>query len=474
MKMDIEEIKIEAEKRKCKVDDLVALSKINDPFYIPEFQKKQAEWIYKTWKKEGEPKIHPRGFFYRIVDKKYKLPNGTKFLNTHKCWLYLKEGFKYARFLDLIDYEFILDEKNPDGIITNDFENHEGIKYEGLYTSKSSELDEGSDEEEYVTNLVNDISVDFSVDYNSVMLQPYYIEIWGEKSGIIPKHIAQEFNATMRTSGAGEFSLDMCYQALKKAKELKKPLFVFLLTDFDPKGDDMPKSVARKLEFMSEKMGLERIEVYLKHIALTEEQCVKYKLPEIPAKEPKGDKENVGAKAYKTHTKMFYDAKNRKTTEINSFMARHEKEYEEAIRRSISPYFDSNLHKEVDEFEEEIRDEINGNVREVIEKNEDEIIETAKELTQKEKELEKIYEDEKERLGVFALRDKFNSLTKIETDEILSEIEIDLPKPDYKYPDDSLLDTTLDYFEQLERYKKRDIRTKTKKVKKKKLKGGKK
>ena len=209
--MNIDDLKKEAKKRKCNVNKLLALTSNNDPFYMPIRQIEQAEWIAKIWKKEGSPKIHPRGFHYRIVDKNYKMPNGIVYLNDDKCWTYLQSGFKYARLIGLIPYDQILDMKNNEGIESGDFTQHAGITYDTLYRDSVivEYADDYENDDEYIEAVVENIHRCFEVDFNNDLLQPFYIEIWAEKSGIIPEQIAKNFNATIREAGGGEFSVDM-------------------------------------------------------------------------------------------------------------------------------------------------------------------------------------------------------------------------------------------------------------------------
>ena len=72
-KMDIKRIKALAKKMNTRVDNLLALSKTNDPFYIQRNSKEKAEKITEIWKKEGSPTIHPRGLHYRILGEGYHI-----------------------------------------------------------------------------------------------------------------------------------------------------------------------------------------------------------------------------------------------------------------------------------------------------------------------------------------------------------------------------------------------------------------
>jgi len=449
---DYQTIKLMAKERKCNVKDLLALSQVNDPFYIAPGDREKAEWVAMVWHKEKSKPIHPRGFHYRIVDKKYKMPNGSIYLNTEKCWVYLQSGFKYARLLGLIAYDDVLDHKNPDEVETGNFSEHSGITYNN-YNSINSSFNEEDDSDEFIEGIVSNLTNNFDIDFNPTKFQPFYIEIWAEKSGVIPESVARKFNATMRPAGGGEFSLDMCYKALTRANELRKPLLVFLLTDFDPKGNDMPKSVSRKIEFMSYDFN---ISAYVKQISLTKKQCEKYNLPSIPAKNPDGD--GHGARAYRTHTNNFYTAMGRQTTEINSLMARNEEDYEKEIKKAIEPFYDSEMQNIVWELEKEIKDEIEEMIGQLILQNKNGIINIAIKLTKANEELDNFIEWKRQELGINELENNFKELTIINPNEIISELIYELPESEITPPTDALLDTTCDYIEQINNYKKNDIR----------------
>ena len=62
------------------------------------------------------------------------------------------------------------------------------------------------------------------------------------------------------------------------------PVRVIYLSDFDPGGQNMPKTVARKVEFTIARFGLD-VDVQLIPLALSAEQCRRYKLPRTPIKE---------------------------------------------------------------------------------------------------------------------------------------------------------------------------------------------
>jgi len=451
--IDINYLKNLSRKYKCDVRELVALTKKNDPFYILASQVKCAEWLYKLWRKEGCPRTHPRAFYYRTIEKKYKLPDGKNFgKNIVNFWTRIQEGFKYARLLGLINDDNIIDAKNPDGIETGNFDEHKGVNCD-YYSVPEVYGDEYEDDNDILRKIINKITDCFTINFNSALFQPFYIELWAEKSGVIPEHIARKYNATIRPAGAGEFSLDMCYQAVKRAKELNKPLFVFVISDFDTKGIDMPKSAARKIEFYAKRDG---VTAYVKHILLTQKQCEKYNLPEIPSKEPKGD--SAGAKGYRTQTKTFCERTGRKATEINSFLAREPDAYDEIIHHNVSLCFDEEMDDKTYDLQREIREKIKEFVAELIGNNKEEILTNYKKLRKAEEELQEFVNQKKEELGISNLREEYETVVSVDTDSILQELDYEMPVPEFKEPEDVVLDTNLDYMDQIKLYKNFDVR----------------
>ncbi|GAH44669.1 unnamed protein product, partial [marine sediment metagenome] len=273
----------------------------------------------------------------------------------------------------------------------------------------------------YVDDLVN--AIFDSVKYSAIKEQPNYIEIWAEKQGVIPEKVAREFNATMRPAGGGEFSIKMCSEAVSCAKRREKNLHVFMLSDFDPKGMDMPKSVARKIELIARQEG---ITAFVHYVGLTKEQCIEYNLPSNPAKTPKGS--GTGVKAYKTHTKIFKRYAGQDPTEINSFKALYPAEYNEIIRNAISPYYDTELKDKLDDAISELMTEMSDKIRENIEKHKEEIVKKRDVIKTKFEELNKAIDEKKEELGLDEIIEDYKELLEPNLVEDLEGIEIDMPE----------------------------------------------
>lgn len=470
------------------VDDLLALSKANDPFYIQSNAVEKAEWFADVWIKEGwkekyehwtalgkpqddESKqkylIHPRGFHYTILGCGYTIiskDNIISYENTDSCWSYLQKGCKYARYLDLVPYDAILDEQNPDPDNVPRYWSHDEFEVKditiyddiGELTLPSLNFD---NIDGFIEDRISDIMNDLFqwVDYHSLSEQSNYLEIWAEKKGVIPVDVAKEFNASIRPAGSGEFSVDMCFQAVKKAKKEKKDLHIFMLSDFDPKGRDMPKSVARKVEFVARNLG---VNAFVHFVALTKEQCIEYLLPTVPAKIPKTN--SSGAKGYKTHTEIFKNYAGQDPTELNSFLARESDVYRDTIREAIRPYYDEELETKFDDEMDRLKKSIQTKLEGKFLSKKDEMEEIRKELKGRFEELnsilEPIIEKKEVELGLDDLKERYAEIVDFNVEELIKGEEFEIPEAEVEDRDDALLDTRRSYLEQIKKYKGFDIR----------------
>ena len=479
--MKNKEIIRELEELGIKINEhTVALSPNNDPYKMNPGKIKDAEWITDIWKKEGSPIIHARDLHYTILDKHevtilMKKEGDTEskpytflYENTDQCWGKLGAAIKNAQYLGLIPYESIKDMKNTYFDELGSFRDN----HSSFYYSPTSHINL-EDEDVFLEGLKQRIlnGVDLTTGNN----QKFYMEIWSEKAGVIPVDIAEKYGMTIRECGGGEPSLDMAYKAVKRAQELNKSLFVFHLTDSDPKGDlSMVKGAARKIEYVARDFG---VEAFYDKICLTKEQCKKYSLPEVPAKIPKNNKPRAGQEfspGYKAYTTLTNrQDTGTKTTEINALKSRLPDDYKNEIENAIRPFFDSDIESKNKQCIEDYIAEVKDNVDQWIEENKEEILKQArilydsyKEVEEELKPLDKQISELGQQLQTLReerdeKRSKKEAELKIEKKRMdyeatveLDDIDVDIPdiKPDYEYPD-TLLDTNRDYMDQIKYYK---------------------
>ena len=123
--MDYETIKRLARDSGVRVTDLCALAPGNDPFYTGRpSEVKAARWFADLWHQFGYTRgVHLRRVHYRIVsqDPPVSMPDGTPYENTDRCWVYLCNAGKWARYLDMVDPAAFVDRRNPEAVVNASF-----------------------------------------------------------------------------------------------------------------------------------------------------------------------------------------------------------------------------------------------------------------------------------------------------------------------------------------------------------------
>ena len=326
-----------AKRLKCNVTDLLCLAPANDPFYVGRpAMVEMAEWagrLEKEWLENTRSnKFHIRRFHYYLVSLGDVIrPNGTPYLNTDACWSYLVSAVKYARYLSHIDMSDVEDKKNRE--------------------KKNAEYwaDRTFDE---VNIQLEDIAAYIAHQYglliNPQNHHPYHLEIWIEKDTMadVINPIAEKYGVDL-VIGAGEISVTKVSQLYEKAKRLRKPIRIFYISDFDPKGDDMPISISRKIEWFTRRSDIQ-YDFKLRHLLLTRKQCAKYQLPRVPIKKSAGS--GSGAKAYNTRVARFQQVYGQGATELDALEALHPGEMGRIIEEAVRPYWDEDVADKISEF----------------------------------------------------------------------------------------------------------------------------
>jgi hypothetical protein len=112
--------------------------------------------------------------------------------------------------------------------------------------------------------------------------QRNYIEIWIEKDSLREwfEPITKEFDIPLVIC-RGYPSITTLYEASKRLKEIKKPIYILYFGDFDPSGEDIFRTIKEKL---TKDFGISRRKLHIKKVALTLKDIKKYKLPPAPTK----------------------------------------------------------------------------------------------------------------------------------------------------------------------------------------------
>jgi hypothetical protein len=268
---DYEELKAYAKREGISVKDTYVLK--DDPFYITEKRQEQAKWFAEIWQQfvKSVP-THLRAIHYIVVSNKVYMLNGKRYENTEECQTVLGDGGKDARYLGLVNPEHFVDRRSPSPITyLADHSNHEIWVGEG---GRLSERYGGLPEPAQI-----------KLAEKPTIPQRYHVEIWAEKStqNDILEPLARRYRCNLVT-GVGEMSLTACDKLIERAKDSERPVRILYISDFDPGGKSMPVAVARKIEFGLRKAGLS-LDIQVRPIALTEEQCREHQLPRTPIKE---------------------------------------------------------------------------------------------------------------------------------------------------------------------------------------------
>jgi hypothetical protein len=176
--------------------------------------------------------------------------------------------------------------------------------------------------------------------------QPYQVEIWAEKATIddVLLPLAVRYKVNIQT-GVGEVSATRCRDLVNRVEAHERPVRILYVSDFDPGGQSMPVAVARKIEFELYRRELD-LDIQVRPIVLTHEQCVEYQLPRIPLKETERR-----AEAFE---KRFGEG----ATELDALEAIHPGLLARILREEIRRYWDPDHHDRVEETLDDIRNQL--------------------------------------------------------------------------------------------------------------------
>jgi hypothetical protein len=257
-----------------KPKDMLVLTQVNDPFYIgSETQYVAAEWARKLYELMGKPrKVHIRRLHYfALTQPQHKKPNGQIYKNTSADWKFLCDACKFARYLQVLPYDIFVDRWSiPKTVIRN-----------GAIGFDSTEQ-----WDKLVDRTVESLSRT-QMSFVLSKLMPCHIEFWVEKSTAadLIEPVSSKYNIHIVTT-LGELSLTAVWQFIKRIRHCNKPVRIFYISDFDPAGETMPVSVARKIEFLARQYKLNRrIDIKLRPLMLNRYQCKQFKLPGVPMPE---------------------------------------------------------------------------------------------------------------------------------------------------------------------------------------------
>jgi hypothetical protein len=334
--MDRDTIIAIAKERKVSAKDLIVLGADNDPFYVgSDGHHKDGKWAAEYWLDYSTGREFPygRGFHYYLVSVAKKegllLPSGKPYENTQYCYDYLTYALQVACYLGYIDPTSVRDRRHPEPVDNSYHEDSNAWAYD---PPDISEMLRAS-VDEFIMSEIRSCAPKFDISAYYTVVPVVIFEKQG-MADLLAK-VAEEFGIYVQPL-VGEAGREKAIRIVTNlAMETTKPIRIFYVSDFDPKGFDMPANLARKVEWAISKYGGHDIK--LKPVVLTAEQCIKYKLPRTPVKETESLKGR------------FEDAFGVGATEIDALEALYPGELAKIVRSYIKPYVDKKHLEEVEE-----------------------------------------------------------------------------------------------------------------------------
>ncbi len=426
-----------------------------DPFYADAPARRAwAEWFAEIWDQfEFQPGVHLRRIHYRLVSQEEPVLdiNGNPYVNHVNCWSDLKSASRDARYLDFVPIDSFVDQRADEAVVHLD----------GSGSDTDLSVDEVSEASAPSFMRVHSWMPD-PPDYSfspADISQHYHVEIWSEKTTIadILVPLAQEFSLNV-VMGAGDLSLTHCHQFIERVIASERPARLLYVSDFDPAGRNMPIMAARKIDFMIRRRGLD-LDIQLRPVVLTHDQCVEHRLPRTPLKATAHGKDR------------FEERFGEGATELDALEALHPGLLNSILREEIERYYDADLDDAVEEVADEFTKRLDR-VRGDILGRYDTELEAAREVRrtlaeQCNAEIGPIIEKYESRFTENA--DRYNAILGTIATELKEEApdldEIDWPEPkDGDEDDDPLFDSTRDYVDQMDRLNEYQERPTEKKI----------
>jgi hypothetical protein len=440
---DYDAIKALAARLRRPAGTLLALGYDNDPYAadMPS-RRAAAEWFAEIWTTHGFTSgVHLRRIHYVLVsqDEPVLTHRFKEYANTINCWTDLKEAARDARYLGLVPIEAFIDQR-VEGAVCN-------LENVGCDAELSVEEPSLFDKTLAIPRIgMLPIPPDFEFDPAQVD-QKFHLEIWCEKSTVDdvlrPLGVRYDLNVL---AGAGDFSLTQCHLLVERAIESERPVRILYVSDFDPQGFGMPCAVARKIQFLMQHRELD-LDIQVLPVALTHDQCVRYRLPRTPIKETAHGKDR------------FEERFGEGATELDALEALRPGRLRRILVEAIERYYDDDLDDRVEQVVDEVRNDLANIHDEVIGRHQDEIdairAERDELAARCETEMRAVVDRYEPQLRDLA--DRFNSIQGTIATQLVEQApdldEIEWPEPgESDEVEDPLFDSTRDYVEQIDRF----------------------
>ena len=427
------------------VGTMLALASDNDPFFADREQRRHgAQWFAKLWRRlRLGAGVHLRRIHYVLVSQAKPISgaDGEPYVNTTECWKALGKAARDARYLGLVPIKDFVDRRNDEAI--------ERLEVSERPAALSIEEPNLLPTEIAVPQVPNWLPSppDF-IFAKPVVDQRYHVEIWAEKTTMndILVDLADDYGLNIVTA-SGEISITACHLLVQRARQIGRPVRILYISDFDPAGMSIPLAAARKIEFLIHKDRLD-LDVQLRPVALTHEQCKRYRLPRTPIKETERRADQFEAR--------FGEG----ATELDALEALHPGRLREILVREIERYHDDDIDQDVEDAAREVGHELAALRAEVVARHQVALDAVRKELrgtvgrcNAELSAIVKRYAKPYREIGR-----RFNRLQKIIAAELQRKAPdldlVDWPEPaDGDEDGDPLFDSGRDYVEQIDRFK---------------------
>lgn len=465
------------------INDLCALAPKNDPFYTGRpSEVTAATWFAEMWRRFGYSRgVHLRRVHYQVQaqDPPVKLPsplswmekvNGRAtgrqlvtdvYINNDRCWEFLTEAGKWARYLRLVPASAFVDRRNPEAVINayywDDQDATPGYRVTGGWDDDGYELPELPE----LSTMPDELPElpGFEVNGYEGVQQPYHIEVWCEKSTMndVLTPICSRYRTNFVT-GLGEMSITAVLDFIRRVDQAAKPARILYISDFDPAGMGMPISVARKIEYFQRNEGFDALDIRLQPIVLTADQISQFKLPRVPVKDSDLRKDN------------FEAAHGQGQVELDALEALYPGELARIVTRAILQYYDPTLTRRANEQRDALGSALAYELEAVLEDYRDDLEPLQDEYGTLLADFDLVRQDFAELIRDFqpridAYKERLEEINRRGKDvyqdiyEALGRKDIDLgeefplPEPELPEETESLYDSRRDYLDQLDAYK---------------------
>jgi hypothetical protein len=309
-------------------DTLLVLSPQCDPYAAWRYRR-NAEWFARLFERfvPASGRKHLRGLFYRCVMTKEDIrwPGGKLLVNNYNHWSAFLRAASAARWLGLVPFDRIIDERNAEAII-----------YVPSVTPVLTHVIAGADCT--IPDTATAAVPSFALD-GFHGRQSHRIIFYGEKTSLaeVLDPIAKQIGAEL-VLVTGESSHTRLEEAIERANNDTRPAVLLYFADFDPSGHQMTISVARKVQALRDLLYPD-LNIRIYRLALTIDQVRDWELPSKPLSEKEKRASNWLGKF--GHEQTEIDA----AVELAPEKLRH------AVFDAIRPFYDGALDRRVHEVE---------------------------------------------------------------------------------------------------------------------------